>query len=71
MLYGTERDPLNSTYMCVVKMTSRGQYITWKNALRERIGTSNQVVLRIKPYEIKSLTGLKEKLIVILVLIYL
>ena len=35
VLDGTERDPLNPTYTCVVKMISRGQYITRKKALRE------------------------------------
>ena len=35
MLDGTERDPLNPIYTCVVKMISRGQYITGKKALRE------------------------------------
>ena len=71
MLDGTGRDPPNPTYTCVVKMTPREQYIIWKNALREKIGTSKQVVLRRKPYEIKNLTGFNEKLIVILVLIHL
>ena len=71
MLDGTERDPSNPTYRCVVKITPRGQYITWKNALREKIGTSKQVTPRGKSYEIKNLTCFKEKLIVILVLIHL
>ena len=72
MLDGTERDPLNPIYTCVVKMTPREQYITWKNALRKReIGTSKQRVLRRKPYEIKNGTCFKEKLIGILVLIHL
>ena len=71
MLDETGRNPPNPAYTCVVKMTPRGQYITWKNALRKEIGTSEQRVLRRKPYEIKNLTGFKEKLIVILVLIYL
>ena len=35
VLDGTERDPSNPTYTCMVKMISRGQYITWKKALRE------------------------------------
>ena len=52
-------------------MTPKGQYITWKNALRKRIGTSKQRILRRKPYEIKNLACFKEKLIVIFVLIHL
>ena len=71
MLDGTGRDPPNPTYTCVVKMTPRGQYIIWKNALREKIGTSKQVMPRGKSYEIKNLACFKEKLIVIFVLIYL
>ena len=71
MLDGTGRDPPNPTYMCVVKMTPRGQYITWKNALRGKIGTSKQVMLRRKSYEIKNLACFKDKLIVIFVLIHL
>ena len=71
MLDGTGRDLPNPTYTCVVKMTPRGQYITWKNALRERIGTFKQVTPRRKPYEIKNLACFKEKLIVIFVLIHL
>ena len=55
MLNVTGRDPPNPTYTYVVKMTLRGQYITWKNALREEGGTSKQVTLRGKPYEIKNL----------------
>ena len=69
MLNGTGRDPPNPTYTCVVKMTPRGQYITWKNALRERTETSKLVTPRGKPYEIKNLACFKEKLIVISVLI--
>ena len=71
MLDGTGRDSPNPTYMCVVKMTSRRQYITWKNALREEIETSEQRGLRRNPYELKNRTYFKEKLIVILVLIQL
>ena len=71
MLDGTGRDPLNPTYTCVVKMTPRGPYITWKNALREGIETSKQVMPIGKPYEIKNLACFKEKLIVIFVLIHL
>ena len=71
MLDGTGNDPPNPTYTCVVKMTPRGQYITWKNALREGIGTSKQVMPRGKPYKIKNLACFKEKLIVIFVLIHL
>ena len=48
VLDGTGRDPPNPTYTCVVKMTPRGQYITWKNTLRKRIGTSKQRGLRRK-----------------------
>ena len=70
VLDGTGRDPPNPTYTCVVKMTPRGQYITWKNALRGGIGTSKWVVPRRKPYEIKNLACFKEKLIVIFVLIH-
>ena len=70
MLDGTGRDPLNPTYTCVVKMTPRGQYIIWKNALRERIGTSKRVGPRRKSYEIKNLACLKDKSIVISVLIH-
>ena len=71
MLDETGRDPPNPTYTCVVKMTPREQYITWKNALRERIGTSKQVMPRRKSYKIKNLACFKEKLIVIFVLIRL
>ena len=71
MLDGTGRDPPNPTYTCVVKMTSREQYITWKNALREGIETSKQLMLRRKSYEIKNLACFKDKLIVIFALIYL
>ena len=71
MLDGIGRDPPNPTYTCVVKMTPRGQYITWKHALREMIGTSKRVVPRRKSYEIKNLACFKEKLIVIFVLIHL
>ena len=70
MLDGTGRNPPNPTYTCVVKMTPRGQYITWKNALREGIGTSEQLIPRRKSYEIRNLTYFKEKLIVIFVLIH-
>ena len=71
MLDGTGRDPPNPTYMCVVKMTPRGQYITWKNALREGIEISKQGTPRGRPHEIKNLASFKEKLIVIFVLIHL
>ena len=71
MLDGTRRDPPNPTYTCVVKMTPKGQYITWKNALRRKIGTSKQVMLRRKSYVIKNLACFKDKLIVIFVLIHL
>ena len=71
MLDGTGRDPPNPTYTCVVKITPRGQYITWKNALREGIGTSKQLMLRRKSYEIKNLACFKDKLIGISVLIHL
>ena len=71
MFDGTGRDPPNPTYTCVVKMTPREQYITWKNALREKIGTSKQLMLRRKSYEIKNLACFKDKLIVIFVLIHL
>ena len=71
MLDGTGRDPPYPTYTCVVKMTLRWQYIIWKNALREKIGTSKQVTPRGKSYEIKNLACFKEKLIVIFVLIHL
>ena len=71
MLDGTGRDPPNPIYTCVVKMIPRGQYITWKNALREEIETSKQVMPRRKSYEIKNLACFKEKLIVIFVLIHL
>ena len=70
MLDGTGKDSPNPTYTCVVKMTPIGQYITWKNALRGAMGTSKQVTLRGKPYEIKNLACFKEKLIVIFVLIH-
>ena len=55
MLDGTGRDPPNPTYTCVVKLTPKGQYIIWKNALRKKIGTSEQRVLRRKPYKLKEL----------------
>ena len=71
MLDGIGRDPPNPTYTCVVKMTPKGQYIIWKNVLRERIGTSKQLMLRRKSYEIKNLACFKDKLIVIFVLIHL
>ena len=48
MLDGIGRDPPNPTYTCVVKIIPRGQYITWKNALREKIGTSKQLMLRVR-----------------------
>lgn len=38
MLDRSERNPPNPTYTCVVKMISRGQYITRKKVLREGIG---------------------------------
>ena len=71
MLDGTGRDPPNPTYTCVVKMTPRGQYITWKNALREKIETEKRVVSRRKPCEIKNLACFKKKLIGTFVLIHL
>ena len=71
MLDGTGRDPPNSTYMCVVKMTPRGPYITWKNALREEIGTSEQLMPRRKSHEIKNLACFDDKLIVTFMLIHL
>ena len=71
MLDGTGGDPSNPTYACVVKMTPKEQYITWKNALRKRIRTSKQVMPRGKSCEIKNLACFKEKLIVIFVLIHL
>ena len=71
MLDGTRKDPPNPTYTCMVKMTPRGQYITWKNALKKKIGTSKQSMLRRKSYEIKNLACFKDKLIVISILIHL
>ena len=71
MLDGTGRDLPNPTYTCVVKITLRGQYITWKNALRGRIGTSEQLMPRRKSHEIKNLTCFNDKLIVIFMLIHL
>ena len=71
MLDGTGRDPLNPTYTCVVKMTPRGQYITWKNALRGEIGTSEQLMPRRKSHEIKNLACFNDKLIVIFMLTHL
>ena len=71
MLDGTGRDPPNPIYTCVVKMTPRGQYITWKNALRERDQNSKQVTPRGKSYEIKNLACFKKKLIGTFVLIHL
>ena len=70
MLDRTGRDPSNPTYTCVVKMTPREQYITWKNALRERIGTSKQGMSSRESYEVKNLACFKERLIVIFVLIH-
>ena len=58
MVNGTKRDLPNPTYMCVVEMTSRGQYITRKNALRGRIRISEQGRLRRKPYKKKKKTKL-------------
>jgi len=63
--------PPNPTYTCVMKMTPRGQYIMWKNVLREGMRTSKQLMLRRKSGEIKNLACLEDKLIVIFVLIYL
>ena len=71
MLDGTRRDPPNPTYTCVVKMIPRGQYITWKNALREGIETSKQLMPRRKSHEIKNLACFNDKLIVIFMLIHL
>ena len=71
MFDGTGKDPLNPTYTCMVKMTPREQYITWKNALRERIRTSKQLMLRRKSYEIKNLACFKNKLVIISILIHL
>ena len=71
MLDGTGRDPPNPTYTCVVKMTPRGQYITWKNALREGIGISEQLMPRRKSHEIKNSARINDKLIVIFMLIHL
>ena len=34
VLDGTGRNPPNLAYMCVVRMTRKLQYITWKNALK-------------------------------------
>ena len=71
VLDGTKKDPPNPTYTCMVKMTPRGQYITWKNALREEIGTSEQLMPRRKSHEIKNLACFDDKLIVIFMLTYL
>ena len=71
MLDGSGRDLPNLTYTCVVKITPRGQYITWKNALREEIGTSEQLMPRRKSHEIKNLACFNDKLIVIFLLIHL
>ena len=71
MLDGTGRDPPNPTYTCVVKMTPRWQHITWKNALREGIETSEQLMPRRKSHEIKNLACFNDKLIVIFMLIHL
>ena len=45
MLDGIGKDPPNPTYTCVVKMTPRGQYITWKNALRKKSELLNKEYL--------------------------
>ena len=71
MLDGTGRDPPNPTYTCVVKMTPRGPYIIWKNALREEIGTSEQLMPRRKSHEITNIACFNDKLIVIFMLIHL
>ena len=59
VLDGTERDPLNPTYTCVVKMISRGQYITWKKALREGIGIKK----KYKEYSEESLKNKRTELV--------
>ena len=61
----------NLTYTCMAGMIPRGQYIIWKNTLREGIRTSKQLMLRRKSYKIKNLACFKGKLIVIFVLIHL
>ena len=62
MLDGTRRDPPNLTYTCVMKMTPRGQYITWKNVLRKMIRTSEQWMPRRKSYEIMNLALFQEEI---------
>ena len=51
MLDGTEKNPPNPTYMCVVKILSREQYITKKKALREggSEGEPKTNILKRKP----------------------
>ena len=61
MLDGTGRSPPNLTYTCMVRMTPRLQYITWKNALRERIGTLVQFLSWRKPYETNNLVCSEDK----------
>ena len=71
MLDGIGRDPPNPIHTCVVKMTPKRQYITWKNVPKRGMGTSKRIVPRRKSYEIKNLACFNEKLIVTFVLIHL
>ena len=56
--------------MCGEDDTKRAVY-NMEECIERKIGTSKQVTLRGKPYEIKNLACFKEKLIMIFVLIHL
>ena len=61
VLDGTGRNPLNLAYTCVVRMTRRLQYITWKNALKAGRGTLIQFLSWRKPYKTKNLVCFEDK----------
>ena len=70
MLDGTERDPLNPTYTCMVQMTPGWQYITWKNALREEDDIFGDKRLLKETNKKDNLAGSKENLRILSMLYY-
>ena len=62
--------PESNLHVCGEDDTKRAVYNT-EEYIERKIGTSKQVMLRRKSYEIKNLACFKDKLIVIFVLIHL
>ena len=59
---GTGRNPTNLAYTCVVRMTLRLQYITWKNALKERLEPGYNRLLEENDKTKNNLVGPENKI---------